>query len=172
MWAILFFLLGCTKEVECSETKACPFGSSCVEGKCEAQSCVTSEQCPIESYCKDYQCQVGCQSDADCRFGDKCNAESSACEGQACSDTRTDCAFGEFCGVDGGCYEAGGYYCRGCSDDGDCGGNGNLCLSGYCGVTCDSDKDCPNGYDCLPVTDINGNVYVYQCWTYCWLYEE
>jgi len=84
-----------------------------------------------------------------------------------CSDTRLDCGFGEFCSPAGECYEAAGFYCHSCNDNGDCGGNGNTCLSGTCGVTCNTDADCPGGFDCYPVSDYAGNVVTHQCWTDC-----
>ncbi|MES2639927.1 MAG: hypothetical protein V4850_10610 [Myxococcota bacterium] len=171
---LLMMLLGCpSEEAECSEDVACPFGSVCEAGVCEAQSCATSMQCGIEQYCSDSTCVDGCETDDDCRFGDLCDEETSECAAAECVDTRLDCGFGEFCNPGGECYQAGGYFCAACEDDGDCGGNGNMCLNGgYCGVTCDGDSDCPGGYDCLPVADFNGNVVSNQCFTYCWLYEE
>jgi len=170
---VLFLtLLACSKapEAECSAELACPFGEVCVEGACQAQSCVTSEQCGIEQYCKEGSCADGCAADTDCMFGDVCDADTRTCTVGECSDTRTDCGFGEFCSPSGDCYEAGGNYCKPCEADGDCGA-GNYCLAGYCGVACDNDLDCPAGYDCLPLGDVSGNIITYQCWTSCWLYE-
>lgn len=174
MIPLLLWLLACgTKtEVECSEEKACPFGSSCVDGSCQEQSCATSDQCPIEQYCaSDHKCVAGCEADVDCKFGDHC--VEGACEKKGCTNARTDCSFGQFCGVSGECYDAAGYYCMACEDDFACGGSGsgNVCYGGYCAVSCETDRDCPNGYDCLPFTDINGNIISYQCYTYCWLME-
>ena len=39
-------------------------------------------------------------------------------------------------------------------------------------MTCESDADCPSGFNCYPFVDFNGNVQFYQCFTYCQLYEE
>lgn len=172
--SVLFLsLLACSRapEAECSESTPCPFGSVCVEGVCEEQSCATSDQCGIEQYCKDRTCVDGCLESTDCMFGDTCDAETNTCTPGECTDTRTDCGFGEFCSPAGDCYDAGGNYCKPCQEDGDC-GDGNYCLAGYCGVACDTDADCPGGYDCLPLGDGSGNIVTYQCWTYCWLYEE
>lgn len=171
---LLMMLLGCPADVaECSEEEPCPFGSLCVEGVCEAQTCATSSQCGIEQFCDGSTCVDGCETHDDCRFGDLCDADAQTCITAECTDTKLDCGFGEFCNPGGECYEAGGYFCAECSDDSDCGGNGNMCLNGgYCGATCDSDNDCPGGYDCLPVVDFNGNVVSNQCFTYCWLYGE
>lgn len=171
--ALLLVLLSCTvAKTECSEEKACSFGSVCVSGVCQAQTCATSDQCGIEQYCSDHRCTDGCQLDADCRFGDVCD-EKATCTPALCSDTRLDCSLGEFCSPAGECYTAGGYYCKSCQDDGDCGGNGNLCLNGgTCGVTCSSDADCPGGFDCYPIYDFNGNIQSHQCWTDCSRLED
>lgn len=37
---------------------------------------------------------------------------------------------------------------------------------------CRDGEDCPAGYDCMPVTDGNGNIFSYQCVTYCWIYDD
>ena len=173
---ILAFLLafGCSKpaEVECSETVSCAFGEVCVDGTCEARSCATSDQCGIEEYCDSGSCVSGCQVDTDCKFGDTCD-EAGQCAPAGCADTRTDCDVGEFCSPTGECYDAGGYFCKPCEADGDCGGSGNYCIGGaYCGVECADDRDCPAGFDCIPFSDGNGNIITYQCYTACWLIEE
>lgn len=173
MTLLFLSLMGCPQpEAECDAETECPLGSLCVDGECVSQSCATSDQCGIEQYCKDHSCVDGCEAADDCMFGDVCDAETNTCVAGECADTRTDCGFGEFCAPNGTCFDAGGYYCKPCEDDGDCGGSGNMCLSGYCGVTCSSDAECPGGYDCLPVSDWSGNVVANQCWTYCWLYED
>ena len=51
--------------------------------------------------------------------------------------------------------------CDTCVNDVQCGGVGDHCLMtqgdllGVCGVSCNLDRDCPNGYRCLEVTSIN-----------------
>lgn len=177
---LLLLLLSCgSEEFECSEKVACGFGEVCVEGKCQGRACATSAQCGMEERCDDGACVSGCDVDEDCYPGDTCQTETSTCEAAACTDTRIDCAFEQFCNsATGECYDAGGYYCHPCLDDGDCGGSGNLCLSlgnaesYYCGVTCTSESDCPSGYTCAGVADLSGNIVAYQCITYCWLYDE
>ncbi len=176
----LFLLLSCGgTEYECSEEVACGFGETCVQGQCVSRACATSAQCGIEQYCKEGACVEGCEVDGDCYPGDVCDVEATSCVSESCDDTREDCAFQQFCnGATGECYDAGGYYCHPCQDDGDCGGNDNLCLSigdaesNYCGVTCESESDCPNGYTCAGISDLSGNIIAYQCITYCWLYTE
>lgn len=172
---VFFFslLVGCPAEFECSEEQACPLGSVCTNGSCVEQSCATSDQCPIEQFCSsDRVCTPGCEADSDCKFGDICDVGAGMCASTQCYDTHIDCGFGEFCNPGGECYDAGGYYCEPCNDDGDCGGNGNMCLSfGYCGVACDSSNDCPAGYQCGDVVDLSGNVVSHQCYTACYLYD-
>ena len=161
-------------KAECSEEVVCPgFGEECIEGQCVAKSCATSEQCGIEQYCNEQSvCAAGCKEDTDCMFGDLCDTTVNTCIEAECSDTRLHCGFGEFCSLAGDCYDAAGYYCQDCEDDGDCGGNGNICYGGYCGVTCETNKDCPNGYGCLAFQDLSGNILFHQCWTACYLFEE
>jgi hypothetical protein len=77
----------------------------------------------------------------------------------------------------GDCYNATGVLCSTCSDNADCGGNGNYCINfgangRYCGTECSYDSDCPAGYMCLGLRDEFGNVFTTQCATYCWLYAD
>ena len=170
---VFLMLVGCpSRDVECSEEKPCPFGETCREDVCVSQSCATSVQCGIEQYCKDSECVGGCEVDEDCMFGDLCDTEAKACTPAECTNTSLDCDFGEFCSPDGSCYDAGGFYCKPCRDDGDCGGGENMCLSGDCGVWCNDDHDCPAGFDCYPVYDFNGNVVSNQCYTDCASFNE
>jgi hypothetical protein len=128
-------------------------------------------QCGIEQYCSaDNTCVGGCEVDGDCMFGDTCT--DGACVASECTDTHLDCSLGEFCSPNGECYEAGGYYCRDCEETEDCGGGGNYCYAGYCGVECESQSDCPAGYGCIGLYDINGNVVTHICFTACWLFED
>lgn len=164
------------KPAECSQNTPCGAFASCVDGQCVAKSCGTSTDCGMQSFCDAGECQPGCQSGEDCYPDEVCDPNTATCAAAACRSTTLDCGFGEFCDpAAGDCYEASGYYCSDCRDDDDCGGNGNLCFGfgsngNFCGVTCDSQLDCPSGYDCVPATDGNGNVVSNQCITYCWLY--
>ena len=181
---LVVFLLACSgkEEAECASDDACGFGEVCLEGQCKGRSCATSAQCGMEQYCLSGECKNGCEVDADCYPGDACDTTSStvgSCATAACTSSRIDCEFNQFCNsVTGECYDAGGYYCKSCNDDSDCGGSGNYCLnlgyaeSDFCGVTCSTDSDCPSGYTCSPLGDLSGNIIAYQCLTYCWLYEE
>jgi hypothetical protein len=178
--ALCLILLSCEKQVgECSENVPCTgFGETCVKGKCEAQSCANNSQCGMEQYCEDGSCASGCTEDTDCYPDSFCNTEKKKCEASGCRSTTLDCDFQQFCDVSTGeCYDASGYYCRECLSDEECGGNGNTCLSwgiygSFCGVTCETETDCPSGYNCIGLTDSSGNVVSKQCITYCWLYGE
>ena len=177
-WKLLlvavWMMVGCTTEPDCSEEIACGFGSVCVEGVCEERLCATSAQCSMEAYCDNGVCLDGCSDDTDCFPGDGCDLETNTCEPVGCTDTHADCGFKEFCNsATGDCYDAGGTYCADCNDDNDCAGEDNYCTGyGYCGVSCTSEDDCPSGFMCAGFYDANGNVQYYQCFTYCWLYED
>lgn len=163
---------------ECSETVPCGAFASCVDGQCVAKGCGTSTDCGMQSYCDGGECVAGCQSGDDCYPDEVCDPNTATCAAAACRDTSLDCGFKEFCDpAAGDCYEASGYYCSECRDEDDCGGNGNLCLNfgangRFCGVTCDTNIDCPSGFECIPVSDGSGNIISKQCLTYCWLYID
>jgi len=181
MWKLMILILplmaGCGEKAECSEALACAgFGEVCVAGSCVVQNCATSAQCDMENHCLQGECTPGCSKDTDCYPGNICSLETSTCEQAPCRSTTLDCGFKEFCNTaTGECYEANGYYCGECVDDGDCGGNGNMCLGfgaygDFCGVTCEVEEDCPQSFTCVGISDGNGNQITKQCITYCWLY--
>lgn len=161
----------------CSDEEGCDFGESCVDGLCVEASCNSSQQCPMEHYCgTNRSCEAGCGDDDDCYPGDRCSE--GQCEPEGCTETAVDCGYRQFCNTGTGeCYDAGNQYCKPCSDDSEC-GEGNFCWADYCGVDC-TYNECPSGFGCYPV-DSNGNltsveignVFTYQCLTYCWLYED
>lgn len=161
-------------EPECTEQLACPrVDQVCEAGVCVEKRCANSSQCPMESYCSVGDCLPGCVEEGDCYPGDTCNLETNVCEPEACADTHIDCGFREFCNVaTGDCYDAGSQYCKSCDyQEGECGG-GNLCLNHYCGVDCSQGQACPSGFECYPFTDDFGNIAAFQCFTYCWLYDD
>jgi hypothetical protein len=51
-----------------------------------------------------------------------------------------------------------------CEDNGDCGGNGNVCFANYCGVVCDDDRDCPGGFSCFMISEST-----HVCYAPCYL---
>ncbi|MCK6503776.1 hypothetical protein L6R53_10320 [Myxococcota bacterium] len=176
---IPLLLLACAAPPECDADRPCAgFGELCVEGTCAVQGCATSAQCPMEQRCDAGECVAGCGEDTDCYPGEACDLATATCGPAACQDSHRDCAFQQLCDPDQGtCYDAEGYYCRSCDGDDDCGGNGNLCLSwsdngDFCGVTCQTDVDCPSGYTCTVIPDDAGNPISSQCITWCWLYAE
>ncbi len=148
----LLFACATTTKAECSADEPCGFAEECIVGQCVARTCATSDQCGIEEYCsRENACTAGCEADTDCMYGDVCNTADKVCELAQCTDTHLDCGFGEFCSIQGDCYDAGGYYCADCEDDGDCGGatSDNRCVYGQCGVICEDDRDCPGGFSCI-----------------------
>ncbi len=173
--ALVFFLAGCGERSECSQSEPCPFGATCQEGQCVSAHCANSTQCGMEQHCDVGTCVPGCSQDTDCYPGDACDTVTSQCVNDGCTDAHRDCAFKEFCnGASGECYEAAGYYCRGCDDDDDCGGesSGNHCYGGDCLVECTRDADCPAGFYCYGFVDSAGNIQYYQCFTVCEMYED
>jgi hypothetical protein len=162
-------------DFECDEENPCGWGAQCVDGFCEAGHCSSSEQCPMEMHCANRQCVPGCELDDDCFPGFECNVELTTCEEEACQETAVDCGYREFCNqASGDCYDAGGQYCKPCDTNNqveDC-GEDNYCLAGYCGVDCSDGEECPSGFECYPFGDSFGNIITYQCFTYCWLYED
>jgi hypothetical protein len=166
-------LLSCTgAEFECDEQTPCGFAETCVEGVCETDGCATSAQCPMENYCVEGECTAGCSEDTDCYPGSSCDASLRSCVEDECVETAVDCGYREFCNAGtGDCYDAGDLYCRPCDEDYEC-GDGNYCLAGYCGVDCAGGRECPAGFECYPFSDQFGNIVTYQCFTYCWLFED
>ncbi len=171
--ALMLLLVGCGEKAECSQSEPCPFGATCREGQCVSARCANSAQCAMESHCVDGQCVPGCTEDSDCYPGQACDSSQSVCTDDACVDQHRDCAFMEFCnGASGECYEASGYYCRGCETDDECGADSNHCFSGTCLVGCTRDADCPAGFYCYAIVDNSGNPQYYGCYTFCDLYED
>lgn len=171
---------GSKVEGQCSEDTPCDDFATCVDGECVRNLCSVNADCGMEAYCAgDGRCTGGCQSGDDCYPGDTCNLGDNRCVAGGCRSTTLDCGFNEFCDpAVGDCYDAGGTYCEPCTNDNECGGDGDLCLNlggGYgrfCGAECASESDCPGGYTCIPISDEFGQVFTYQCITYCWLFID
>lgn len=166
----------CGSRFECDEQTPCDFGEQCVAGQCEVPQCSTSQQCPIDTYCApNRECVPGCEVDTDCRPGFACDTEAGECVEDGCTDTRVDCGYREFCNVaTGECYDAGGVLCRPCraaTATQDC-GEGNECINGACTRDCSGGQECPAGFECYPFANDDGDIVTYQCFTYCWLYED
>jgi hypothetical protein len=164
---------GGESEFECDEETPCAqIDQICVEGECEELQCANSTQCPMESYCLAGECIRGCVEEGDCYPGWTCDTELQTCVEEGCQDTQTDCGYREFCNAaSGDCYDAGDQYCKFCNEDWEC-GEGNICYGHYCGVDCSDGRECPAGFECFAFADETGNIVAYQCWTYCWLYED
>lgn len=175
VWIVGMLLSACRSPElggnECAQERPCGWGETCVNGFCVEGRCATSAQCPVEAYCDGGECRAGCRADTDCGPGKECDVAESACVDRPCQDTQVDCAFGEYCDTTTGlCFDAGEQFCRPCETDDTC-GDGNVCYANHCGVDC-NDRECPAGYDCLPLSDTFGNIVTFQCITYCALYED
>ena len=105
----------------CYETADCPAEEgelkACVSGQCEGVDCLSSSDCPMGSICSvdsfDFECQEGCNSDADCLAGSTC--QEGQCADYGCRSTVLDCDLGEFCNeTTGECETAEGAYCSAC----------------------------------------------------------
>ena len=175
--SLAILLMACTGGPECDEETACPFGSVCVEGSCEVQYCSTSDGCGMEQYCANGRCTEGCAAPDDCYPGDQCDAATATCITAAC-DEHSDCAFREFCNeVTGECFESGAYYCGECYEsgyvEGQCGSGETLCYGGYCVPSCQTQSDCPAGFECIEFYDASSGQTSYQgCLTDCDLYGD
>ncbi len=171
----LFFLVGCGSgggSYKCTDNGACNQGYACIGGTCEEVECLARSDCPYGMYCdiQDYSCQDGCRDDSDCYAGQAC--ENRECVSASCTNTQVDCGFGEFCDLESGtCYDAGELYCQPCDSDLECGGSENYCIQQsagtYCGVSCTSVEDCPQGYDCIEIQDQYENIRGYNCYAEC-----
>lgn len=170
----LLLLAGCPQQFECSADLPCAsISETCQAGTCVVKRCANSGQCPMESYCSQGECLPGCVDPSDCYPGATCDIDTKTCADVACEDTQIDCGYRQFCNkATGDCYDAGDQYCKFCDyQPGECGGT-NLCYAHYCGVDCSQGQPCPSGFECTPFTDDAGNITTYQCFTYCWLYED
>lgn len=159
---------------ECSEELPCSgLGEVCTDGQCVDARCANSSQCPMESHCDNGDCLPGCVEESDCYPGSTCDVELKTCEPEACVDSQIDCGYREFCNAaTGDCYDAGTQFCNYCDyQPNECGEN-NICYANYCGVDCSQGQECPGGFECSPFVDDVGNIVTYQCFTYCWLYED
>jgi hypothetical protein len=168
-------------DFECSEAVPCTgFGETCVDGTCVLRACSSNVDCPMENVCAGRSCEPGCYTDRDCYPGDACNVAEGVCEPRGCITTHVDCGFKQFCNsLTGECYDAGGVYCRPCSQRSvvqDCNGGNpsgtNQCWNNFCTVDCSAGRECPSGFDCYPFGDNSGNIITWQCLTYCWLYDD
>ncbi|MFH1465567.1 MAG: hypothetical protein ABIO70_14365 [Pseudomonadota bacterium] len=167
-------LCGCGEKAECDQDTPCSFGATCVEGQCVSARCATGAQCGMGQRCDAGRCVEGCSGDEDCYPGDACDLTTNTCVDDACEDAHRDCAFKEFCNAASGeCYEAAGYWCRGCNGDDDCGESGEVhCYAGYCMPECTKDSDCPAGFYCYGLVDNEGNPQYYVCFSDCELYQQ
>jgi len=173
---ILLFsgLLGCSTgtKAECTDNGDCTeAGNACVAGKCKAVDCLSSADCEVYNFCNpNYECQSGCETDDDCTAGDTCNKKKHECSAYGCRSTDLDCEYGERCNATTGECEKNGDWCETCNANNlySC-GTDQYCFpystdgDGYCWHFCDSDSDCPRGFQCYELGGVYNNVCVGDC---------
>ncbi|MBI2372651.1 MAG: hypothetical protein HYV07_01500 [Deltaproteobacteria bacterium] len=162
---------GCVSNTDCDAAKFCNVAT----GVCiDRTACGTDVHCVPGQVCDpaNGRCIDGCRTDGDCPLYNVCEkapgaaAEAlGACIQGKCGD-KSFCAFGERC-VSGSCARDNDpNHCAACNNRaGECGSPQNYCLINvnydpsnpargteyYCGVSCQQESDCPNGYGCGPI---------------------
>ncbi len=125
---------------------------ACTDRECGPDGCggTCPPGCADGETCVDGRCQAGsvCQTDADCEVPEapRCDVESGRCV--ECLDAA-DCAEGEICSG-GVCAQQ-----AVCTEDSQC-EMGQICVDGACVAGCHSNRDCPDGWTCLPDQDPHG----------------
>jgi hypothetical protein len=149
---------GCRSNAECDATRFCDLGT----GDClERTRCGSDVHCPPGTICDPSRgaCVDGCRENGDCTLGAVC--EGGRCLKGRCAD-KSFCEYGDIC-VGGACQpHPNGAFCQDCGQGRPCPSPTDYCLlnSGYdparpdtgsasfCGVSCSSEDQCPNGYQC------------------------
>jgi hypothetical protein len=164
---------------DCVDAGQCGDMQACIESRCTDVECLSSIDCGLEEYCNTeanaYTCASGCISDSDCPAGKACDTDANPCETYECRSTDLDCSWGEFCNPSSGeCERASGDHCStcdpydffgngGCSDSASCFTFDYYATTGYCLEACQTEDDCPRGYECGDVTGL-GDLY---CFAWC-----
>lgn len=164
----------CLENSDCAAGEICngdaPSGGSCIS----AQTCGSSLHCDLGSYCDSTlqsdgsrigTCKPGCKSAGDCILGQVCEGRVCVAGGTATDCTKcaldpnpepTYCDYGEVCNQDGACvnHPSRASLCNSCTPDTGCGSPNLVCLldqdnanANYCGPKCETDLDCPSGYE-------------------------
>ncbi len=163
---------GCFSNDDCERPTFCDITTGvCLDPRNSSKNCSQDTHCPFGYYCDGQTCVPGCEDSADCALGYGCVINT--CVEGACT-TRLDCDFGERCqsnhcapGMDSvTCTD-----CTGFSGQLSCGSDGNHeCLvnvgydpnnsrtnpENYCVPKCNSDEDCPMGFDCNDIFAVIG----------------
>jgi hypothetical protein len=136
-------LPGCGTDVHCEPGSVCGASGTCTEG------CIGTGDCPLYRVCD--------------RTGLTSPTELGRCVGGRCDD-KSFCAFGDRCTAGACLPDPNPNHCTlDCQGNATCGDQGrNFCLvnsaydpqnprasyESFCGVECDAEEDCPNGYNC------------------------
>jgi len=146
---------GCQSDTDCDVNESC----NTVTGEC-VPGCTEDVDCPDGQYCDAGSCEMGCRV-GECPANEVCNTETREC-GEQC--TVSECAAMDMtCDPDTGqCVErTGGAVCESCTlgNHAECGAPNDVdrCISlsqdqAVCSVGCESDADCPSGFQCQSVT--------------------
>jgi hypothetical protein len=161
----------CQARPSCRANSECPADRFCdlASGECiERTKCGTDAHCDPNSVCDPASgtCVDGCRGDGDCRLYWSCVGASGLqlgrCASGVCSD-KSFCEFGQFC-ANGSCQDATNPdFCVDCGRGlPGCQNPNDFCLinssydpgrpqnggPSFCGVECNDNSQCPNGYDC------------------------
>ncbi len=175
----------------CADEGDCPGDDVCVEGQCAppqepADAGLDADNAPdgaLEDVAPDVPPEevgpelggfgVPCDSNDDC-IARVCIDTASL--GRICSDFCLEdahCEEGFSCRVYQNeeaisiCLEDANFLCDPCDEDLDCGGASDLCVrvldGDFCGRDCSRDSRCPEGFECLDITDENEALIGQQC---------
>lgn len=167
----------CQKQIGCTNSFQCPNGFICdlTTGNCiEQDKCTEDVQCPLGRICDPlrFQCVSGCRTVNDCELGDVCECpDGTSCPVGECK--RGPCAGDAYCRLGEKCLDLDGQgtmrcvrdtrgpYCDACDytpGASNCSAPNNFCLvdtsrssGAFCGVACNDQADCPNGFTCNDV---------------------
>jgi uncharacterized protein (TIGR03382 family) len=144
----------------CNADEDCPGGFGCIEGIClpvdPPNTCVTVFDCAGNETCVSGVCTPGgdpnqCETADDCPINPNDDV-GPACVGGMCTSASyapTTCGSINDCSPGFGCELS---LCvpvvGACQLDGDCGGEGQECVGGWCGSSCSTSADCGNGDVC------------------------
>jgi hypothetical protein len=158
----------CQRKMACFSNLDCDSGSICDidSGECiSSTSCTTDFHCDLGAICQSGTCQAGCHSSADCDLGNFEICVDSTCRFGLCENNNY-CEFGRVCNIQTHtCEQPTEPHCTsGCSAtcedcalyEGPCGDPANVCvrkdLETHCWVECQTEDECPSGYQCVPTT--------------------
>ena len=88
----------CANSADCEEGNFCLTSGEGIK-ECREADCITSQIVAFKNTVMMPILIEGCNVDADCYAGERCNTNSQTCEAFGCRDTELDCRAGEFCNI-------------------------------------------------------------------------